>query len=145
MDLKKYLALFLSESRERLQAMEKNLGTLERDPGQQSGAIDEFFRSAHSIKGMAASMGYQATTALSHALEDLMEPLRTGAQPVTRGTVDLMLAGVDRLRELVDAIDRGEGKETAEAASLVTRIREHLSSAPLPVVTGSFKALPDPA
>src|SRR5688500_13805625 len=112
MDLKKYLGLFLSESRERLAGMEKVLVALDRAPGTPpQGAVDEFFRSAHSIKGMAASMGYTQTANLSHALEDLMHPVRGGSLPTTRGLVDLMLAGVDRLRELVEALEQNEGIE----------------------------------
>ena len=80
--------------------MERVLVELDRADGPAGpGEVDEFFRAAHSIKGMAASMGFQETTALSHALEDLMDPVRAGAQPLTRSTIDLMLAGVDRLRE----------------------------------------------
>lgn len=126
MDLKKYLGLFLSESRERLQAMERVLVDLDHAEGKPPapGLVDDFFRAAHSIKGMAASMGFQQTTSLSHALEDMMDPVRSGAEPLTRPTVDLMLAGVDRLRELIEAIDAGEGKESGSADALVAKIRE---------------------
>src|SRR3954469_22491176 len=132
-DLTKYLGLFLSETRERLAAMEKVLVGLDRNPGQgQAAGVDEFFRSAHSIKGMAASMGYQATTALSHALEDLMDPVRSGSAPLTRGTIDLMLAGLDKLRELVDKVEANQGKEEGDAGALVAKIRESRGAAALP-------------
>lgn len=134
-DLKKYLGLFLSESRERLQAMERVLVDLEKAEGApQAGSIDDFFRAAHSIKGMAASMGFQQTTALSHALEDMMEPVRSGAEPLTRPMIDLMLAGVDRLRELVESIDAGEGKESGGSTdALVAKIRDLKSGKPAPL------------
>lgn len=112
--------------------MEKVLGALEVPGPGQAEAIDEFFRAAHSIKGMSASMGYTAMTALSHALEDLMEPMRRGAVPVRRGAIDLMLAGLDRLRELVDGVEENGGNERGDAALLVSRIREE---APLPAAT----------
>ena len=147
MDLTKYLGLFLSEARERLAAMEKVLVALDRTPGVgQAAAVDEFFRGAHSIKGMAASMGYQATTALSHALEDLMDPVRSGSAPLTRGTIDLMLAGLDQLRELVDSVDANAGKEKGDAAVLVEKIRESRASAPLtPVAAKKTPAAEKPA
>ena len=112
--------------------MEKVLVGLERADGgtPDAGAIDDFFRAAHSIKGMAASMGYTQTTALSHALEDLMEPVRSGAAPLTRATVDLMLAGVDQLRDLVEAIDAGQGVEKGNAEALVTKIRQQGGAGP---------------
>jgi two-component system chemotaxis sensor kinase CheA len=123
--------------------MEKVLVALESGSGGAGpGAVDDFFRAAHSIKGMAASMGYQATTSLAHALEDLMEPVRSGAQPMTRAMVDLMLAGVDRLRELVDAVEASSGTEKGDAAALVARIRDHLKSAPLPVLGTGKVAVP---
>lgn len=144
MDLKKYLGLFLSESRERIAGMEKVLVALDRAPGAPpQGAVDEFFRAAHSIKGMAASMGYTQTTNLSHALEDLMQPVRGGSLPTTRALVDLMLAGVDRLRELVEALEENEGIEKGDASALVEKIREHQASAPLiPVTTGVVPEMP---
>lgn len=111
--------------------MERVLVDLDRGDGTpQAGAVDDFFRAAHSIKGMAASMGFEQTTALSHALEDLMDPVRSGAEPLTRATIDLMLAGVDRLRELVEAIDAGEGKESGSADAVVAKIREQRAGAP---------------
>lgn len=111
--------------------MERVLVELERADGPaEPGAIDDFFRAAHSIKGMAASMGFQETTALAHALEDLMDPVRSGAKPLERATIDVMLAGVDTLRELVEAIDAGEGKESGSAAAVVARIREQHEGRP---------------
>ncbi len=138
MDVKKYLALFLTESRERLAGMEKVLVALDRAPGAPpQGAVDEFFRAAHSIKGMAASMGYTHTANLAHALEDLMQPVRAGSLPTTRALVDLMLAGVDRLRELVEKLAESEGQEAhdgkaaAAIEALIEKIRQHQASAPL--------------
>src|SRR5687767_15989236 len=112
--------------------MERVLVDLDRAPGEPAqGAVDDFFRAAHSIKGMAASMGYQQTTALSHALEDLMDPVRSGSMPLTRSTVDLMLAGVDKLRELVESVEASSGTESGDATEIVGKIREHRTAGPL--------------
>ena len=71
MDLAKYRSLFVSETREYLQAISHGILQLIESPSQD--LYDQLFRSAHSIKGMAASMGYHALKDVSHQLEDLLE------------------------------------------------------------------------
>jgi two-component system chemotaxis sensor kinase CheA len=75
MDMTKYREMFLSETREHLNNMSRLVITLEKDPSDREG-IDSLFRDVHSIKGMAASMGYAHTAELAHHLEDLMDGFR---------------------------------------------------------------------
>lgn len=125
MDMSKYREMFLSETREHLDSMSRLLVALEKDPSDREG-IDALFRDAHSIKGMAASMGYQRTAELSHHLEDLMDGFRKSGT-VPPAAVDRLLAGIDLLEGLLEdlAAERPErevkdfmaqGLEEAEAA-----------------------------
>lgn len=103
MDMSKYKSMFLSEAREHLQKMGTLLVGIESDPQSRSG-IDALFREAHSIKGMAASMGYQQTADLGHHLEDYLDHFRQQGE-VSVGVIDRLLAGVDLLETLLDDID----------------------------------------
>ena len=102
MDMSKYRGMFLSETGEHLKSMSRLLLQLEKAPGDRE-SIDALFREAHSIKGMAASMGYEVTTALAHHLEDLMDSFRKGGR-ITAEAVDRMLAGIDLLEGLLEDI-----------------------------------------
>jgi len=142
MDMSKYREMFLSETREHLDTMGRLLVTLERDPADREG-IDALFRSAHSIKGMAASMGYERTAQLAHHLEDLMDGFRTGGA-VPAAVCDRLLAGVDLLEGLLADI-AGETPERevetflaagADAAAGVATLPE-AESAPAHTSTGA--------
>jgi two-component system chemotaxis sensor kinase CheA len=99
MDMSKYRDLFLSETEEHLRHMSQLTMALEQEPSNRDG-IDALFREAHSIKGMAASMGFDATAGLAHHLEDLLDGFRkSGIVPPE--SVDLLLAGVDLLEGLL--------------------------------------------
>ena len=74
MDMSQYRDLFLSETREHLNNMNRLMATLEQAPGDRE-TIDALFREAHSVKGMAASMGFERTAELSHHLEDFLDDL----------------------------------------------------------------------
>jgi len=99
MDHAKYAALFLSESREHIGACNQHLGLLERDPGNLE-AVHALFRAMHTIKGMAAMMGYAHVTELAHRSENLLDLVRAG-------TVMADAALVGLLTEAVDELDRG--------------------------------------
>ena len=98
MDLTKYLKIFLSESQEHLQLMDDFLLQLERDP-EDSRAIDGLFRSAHSLKGMSTTMGFDEISKIAHSLESFLDPYRREVQRLDRQGIDLLLQGVDLLRQ----------------------------------------------
>lgn len=108
MDMAKYRDLFLSETREHLNQMGRLLVALEQAPAEHA-TIDALFREAHSVKGMAASMGYDRTASLAHHLEDTLDGFRRGgAVPGT--AIDRLLAGIDLLEGLLDDL-QGERPE----------------------------------
>ncbi len=100
MDMSKYRDMFFSETQEHLHNMGRLLIDLEKNPADRDG-IDSLFREAHSIKGMAASMGYQRTAELAHHLEDALDGFRAGGQ-IPVAAFDRLLAGIDLLEGLVD-------------------------------------------
>ena len=102
MDMSKYRGMFLSEAREHLEKMSALLVSIEANP-KDPGGIDSLFREAHSIKGMAASMGYQQTADLAHHLEDLLDLCRQGGE-IKAGNIDRLLAGTDLIEGLLEDI-----------------------------------------
>ncbi|WP_243688886.1 Hpt domain-containing protein [Geotalea toluenoxydans] len=105
MDMSHYRELFVTESREHLRAIGNHILSLEGDPGDRS-TLDALFRAAHSIKGMAASMGYGDISELAHKLEDLMDRLRKGALVFDSLAADLFLEGADLLETMIGDVDR---------------------------------------
>lgn len=95
----RYAALFLSESREHLGTCNQHLAQLERDPADRE-ALEALFRAMHTIKSMAAMMGYGHITDLAHRAENVLEQVRSGL-------VASDVALVDILTEAVDGLDRG--------------------------------------
>ena len=110
MDISKYAALFLAESREHLSSCNQLLLTWERDPAA-TDAVGGLFRSIHTIKGMGATMGFAGVAELAHRLESLLDALRHGRVTVDPGTFQLLFRSVDALGRAVEAA--GVGHESA--------------------------------
>jgi two-component system chemotaxis sensor kinase CheA len=107
MDMSKYIKMFISESQDHLQRMDGLLLALERDGGDR-GAIDTLFREAHSLKGMSASMGYEALAKVSHRMEDYLDRFRGGKGALDPRAVDILFEGVDLLRRAVEEVAAGQ-------------------------------------
>jgi two-component system chemotaxis sensor kinase CheA len=122
MDMSKYKDLFISEAREHIQGMSDCILILEKDPGSEQG-INELFRHAHSVKGMAASMGYSSISELSHRLEDMMDTVRRGQTRISSAIIDLLLEGTDALESLVDAVEQDTGTDNIDTSALISKIR----------------------
>ncbi|PKL59715.1 MAG: hypothetical protein CVV33_06415, partial [Methanomicrobiales archaeon HGW-Methanomicrobiales-4] len=104
-DLDAYRSLFVAESCENHEGIVSNILTLEQ--GTDSHAIDEIFRSAHSLKGMSASMGFTHMEEICHALEDVFSQIRNGALEVSQSLMDDLLAGADDIELMIDDIETG--------------------------------------
>ncbi|WP_243369861.1 chemotaxis protein CheA [Geotalea sp. SG265] len=105
MDMSHYRELFISEAREHLRVIAGHILALENCP-EDRGTLDALFRVAHSIKGMAASMGYGEISELAHRLEDLMDRFRKGPLVFDSRAADLFLEGADLLQAMIDDVDR---------------------------------------
>ncbi len=139
MDLNKYTALFLAESREHLTSCNRLLLDWEREPGS-TVAVDGLFRAIHSLKGMAATMGYGRLADLAHRTEHLLDAIRGGRAPGGAGVIDLLLKAVDALERGVDeAAAGGDAGFDAEqlAAALEAAAAAPGTGAPGPTDTAS--------
>ena len=120
MDMSQYRDLFVSESRGHLSAFNELIVRLEENVSDRA-AIDEIFRHAHSLKGMAATMQFDTITAVAHRIEDLLGKVRSNEFAFSAEMVDLLLEGADLLSGMVSVIENGEGQEP-DATELIERL-----------------------
>ena len=122
-----YRGLFVAESRENHENLVKNLLLLELGSYQE--AIDEIFRSIHTLKGASASMGFSAMEHLCHTMEDVFSLIRSGAADISPDLVNLLLACSDIIEQMLDDIEAGGDSSSknpeAEVKALRQWIEEH--------------------
>jgi len=109
LDMAKYHKLFLEESADHLGEFSHALLELEKDMAS-TGSIDVIFRMAHSIKSMAASLGFDSVAELSHRLEDRMQQVRARGRVADDAELSLLFRGLEGLEAMVGAV-----RETGEA------------------------------
>ncbi|TQR07735.1 chemotaxis protein CheA [Psychrobacillus soli] len=110
MDTSQYLEMFIEESKEHLQACNEHLLELEKNP-EDIAIVNEVFRSAHTLKGMSATMGYEDIANLTHKMENVLDEIRNNRLHVTAELLDVVFTAVDQLEEMVlDIAAGGNGK-----------------------------------
>ena len=128
MSLEEYLGLFIDESKENLQVLNGNLLKLEKEP-ENTEVLNEIFRVAHTFKGMAKTMGFNYTSDLTHNMENLLDPLRSGKKQATGKVVDLLFSCLDKLEGLVDSIvDKGSEHEDTSVNELVKDLQAAINN-----------------
>jgi len=123
MDMSPYRDLFVSESRGHISAFGELIVRLEDSPGEKA-LTDELFRHAHSLKGMAATMGYEQIVAIAHHMEDQLSKVRSGEFELLPALADLLLEGSDTLARLISGIESGDGAGE-DSAGLVERLASY--------------------
>ncbi len=114
MDTNQYLELFIDESKEHLQSINDRLLDLENNP-QDLAIVGEVFRSAHTLKGMAATMGYQDLANLTHKMENVLDGVRNQQIQVDSSILDVVFDSVDDLEAMVmDIADGGTGERDVD-------------------------------
>ncbi|HAR84208.1 MAG TPA: chemotaxis protein CheA [Clostridium sp.] len=120
MDTSQYLSMFLEESSDNLQLLNESLLILEND-SEDMEILNQIFRVAHTIKGMAATMGYTKMAELTHKMEDVLSKFREGQLKVTHEVVTVLFNCLDILESMVgDITDGGDGD--LEINNIVTQL-----------------------
>lgn len=115
MDMNQYLDVFIDEAREHLQALNDHLLALEDDMANIS-IVQDMFRSAHTLKGMSATMGYEDLASLTHDMENVLDAIRHEQLQVDSDIVDILFQSVDALEAMIQSIiDGGDGKHDVSA------------------------------
>ena len=122
-DIAKYRALFLEEGAEHLSEISAALLELEKD-SESVDAIDVIFRMAHSMKSMAASLGYDSITEVAHRLEDRMQTIRSAARVADAAELQVLFVGLQDLEQMVEVV-----ASTGEAPAVVSEPTESATDA----------------
>ena len=96
MDVSQYLDVFINEAKENVQSLNTSLLGLESDFSNVS-ILNEIFRVAHTLKGMAGTMGFSRMTALTHHMEDVLDALRNKKLEANSNVVDILFKCLDAL------------------------------------------------
>jgi two-component system chemotaxis sensor kinase CheA len=105
MENNQYIDIFIEESQEHIENLNSNLLLLENDPKNRQ-IIDEIFRSAHTLKGMAATMGFENMNKLAHKMEDVLQEVKNGQLHISHAIMDILFKCVDTLSEMLDSISQ---------------------------------------
>jgi two-component system, chemotaxis family, sensor kinase CheA len=137
MELNQYLEVFIEESKEHLQACNEQLLELEKNP-EDLNIINEIFRSAHTLKGMSATMGYEDLASLTHQMENVLDAIRNSRLKTSPEILDVIFLAVDHLEDMVQSIaSGGDGKkDVTEAVAKLKMIEQ----GELPVVSARSEA-----
>jgi len=113
MDISKYVSIFRSESEKNIKEMSDSLLELEQNPENME-QMNVLFRSAHTFKGMAATMGFKQIVELTHEMESLIDRFRTGRLTLDSFLIDILFECLDSLEGLVEKVCAGMENKTEE-------------------------------
>lgn len=127
MDVSQYLEIFLDESKEHLQNLNTRIMELEADP-ENMDTINEIFRAAHSLKGMAGTMGYTRMQNLTHDMENVFSEVRTGNLKVKPEMIDVLFQCLDALEEYTNNIQASADEGTNDNENLIKQLNDILNT-----------------
>lgn len=150
MDTSQYLDIFVDETKEHIQVLSDQIMVLEKEPDN-SDAIAEIFRSAHSLKGMAGTMGFKRMQRLTHDMENVFSAVREGKMKVNDSLVDTLFRGLDAIQEYLDLIQETSDEGDNDNEAIINELNHFLNggggeapaapaAAPAPAATASAAA-----
>lgn len=131
MDVSQYLEIFLDETNEHLQSLNTQILALEQDP-ENMDTINEIFRAAHSLKGMAGTMGYKRMQTLTHDMENVFSEVRNGNIKVNAEMIDILFQCLDALEEYNTCIRETSDEGTNDNEPLIKQLNDILNEGKKP-------------
>ena len=125
MDVSQYLEIFLDETKEHLQNLSDQLMNLEQDP-ENMDTINEIFRAAHTLKGMAGTMGYKRMQNLTHDMENVFSEVRNGTIKADGSMIDILFQCLDSLEEYTENIQNTSDEGTNDNEHLIKALNDIL-------------------
>lgn len=126
MDVSQYLEIFIDESNEHLQSLNEQLLILEKEP-ENKDTINEIFRAAHSLKGMAGTMGYKRMQNLTHNMENVFSEIRNDKMKVTANLVDVLFQCLDALETYVANIQNNQDEGSNDNEPIIQELNDFLN------------------
>ncbi|MCR5120249.1 MAG: chemotaxis protein CheA [Lachnospiraceae bacterium] len=127
MDVSQYLDIFLDESKEHLQNLNTSVLNLEQD-AENPETIGEIFRSAHTLKGMAGTMGFKRMQTLTHDMENVFSEVRDGNLKINAGMIDVLFRCLDALEEYVSIIQETSDEGDNDNEPIIKELNDILAS-----------------
>ena len=127
MDVSQYLEIFIDETKEHLQNLNDLLLVLEKEP-EDKATINEIFRAAHSLKGMAGTMGYKRMQNLTHNMENVFSEIRNDKMKVTASLVDTLFQCLDALESYLNNIQESSDEGTEDNEAIIKLLNEFLAT-----------------
>lgn len=121
MDVSQYLQIFIEESKDNLQTLNENLLNLENNPSDTE-TVNAIFRVAHTLKGMAGTMGFAKMQKLTHSLENVLSEIRAGNLMVDSNMVDILFQSLDGLENYVEEITNTGSEGTEDYINLINEL-----------------------
>ena len=112
------IADFVAECREMLEALGGEIVAWEAEPDDRA-RLDSIFRFVHTVKGNCGFFEFPRLEALSHAAEDALADVRAGRRHPDGHLVSAVLAIIDRIGEMIAAIDAGEEMPAGDDSALI--------------------------
>ena len=126
MDVSQYLEIFIDETKEHLQSLNTQILELEQN-SENMDTINEVFRAAHSLKGMAGTMGYKRMQNLTHDMENVFSEVRNGHIKVNAAMIDCLFQCLDALDEYLSNIQESGDEGTNDNEILIKDLTSMLS------------------
>ena len=125
MDVSQYLEIFIDETKEHVQNLNSQILELEQEP-ENSDVINEIFRAAHSLKGMAGTMGFKRMQTLTHDMENVFSEVRNGNIKVNAGMIDVLFQCLDALEEYLGNIQESADEGTNDNEPIIKALNDIL-------------------
>ncbi len=138
MDVSQYLEIFIAESDEHLQTLSDCIMELEKEPDNMD-VINEIFRAAHSLKGMAGTMGFKRMQRLTHDMENVFQEVRSDKLKVNSAMIDLLFKCLDAIEGYLDNVKASSDEGTEDNELIIKDLNEFISG------SGGGDAAPAPA
>lgn len=130
MENNQYIDIFIEETQEHIENLNSNLLLLENNPEERN-IIDEIFRSAHTLKGMAATMGFDNMNKLAHKMEDILQAVRNNKIKISSGIMDVLFKCIDTLGEMLDLISSNGNDNNINIQNLMALLSNFLDTNPV--------------
>ena len=141
MDVSQYLEIFIDESGEHLQCLSDCIMTLEKEPDNKD-TINEVFRAAHSLKGMAGTMGFKRMQHLTHDMENVFQEVRSDKISVDSAMIDLLFKCLDALDQYLENVKASSDEGTEDNEMIIKELNDFIAKANGAVVEEAPKTAP---
>ena len=128
MDVSQYLEIFIDESSEHLQCLSDCIMTLEKEPDNKA-TINEVFRAAHSLKGMAGTMGFKRMQHLTHDMENVFQEVRSDKISVDSSMIDLLFKCLDALDQYLENVKSSSDEGTEDNEMIIKELNDFIAKA----------------